>query len=61
MPVWMGVLVSLYADWIPFYRRLQPGMTDSTDFLSAVAHGKINITRTVANVDGSRQGHAATT
>jgi hypothetical protein len=25
LPVWFGLLLSLYADWIPFFRRLEPG------------------------------------
>ena len=54
LPVWLGVLLSLYADWIPFFRRLQPGMTDSKDFLTAVALGKIKIAKTVADVSGRR-------
>lgn len=53
LPVWLGALLSLYADWIPFFRRLEPGMTDSKDFLSAVALGKIDVAKTVAKVSGS--------
>lgn len=54
LPVWLGLLLSLYADWIPFFRRLQPGMTDSKDFLTAVALGKIKIAKTIAHVSNRR-------
>jgi hypothetical protein len=54
MPAWLGVLLVLYGDWIPCLRVLAAGMTDSRDFLTSVALGKIAVVKsTVANVSGS--------
>ena len=51
MPAWFGSLLALYADWIPFF--FTPGMTDSRDFLNAVALGRITLKPTIAEVNGS--------
>lgn len=53
VPAWLGVLLTLYADWIPCFRRLSPGMTDSKDFLNAVALGRVSLAKTVRSVAGS--------
>ena len=53
VPAWLGVLLTLYADWIPYLRRLSPGMTDSKDFLNAVALGRVSLAKTVRSVSGS--------
>ena len=45
VPAWLGVLLTLYADWIPYLRRLSPGMTDSKDFLNAVALGRVSLAK----------------
>jgi len=44
-------LLALYADWIPFF--FTPGMTDSKDFLNAVALGRIELKPTIKEVSGS--------
>ena len=37
----------------PYLRRLSPGMTDSKDFLNAVALGRVSLAKTVRSVSGS--------
>ena len=51
IPAWFGSLLALYADWIPFF--FTPGMTDSKDFLNAVALGRIELKPTIKEVSGS--------
>jgi dimethylaniline monooxygenase (N-oxide forming) len=53
LPAWLGTLLALYSDAVPYLSPLDPpGLTDSRDFLTAAALGKIRLRRSVRSVRG---------